>query len=333
MTRVVDPTDAVGDDELPTLRSALDPGAARRELMDRLGLHPDAVLESIEVVRHKPGRRAIVEYSVGRPNGPDSAALTLLGKVRVRRYGKSGLRRLQSFWDSGFSASAKDGISVPEPLGHIAAFQMWLQRKVPGTTVTVLLETTSGVAAARRVAEVAHKVHQAAVPTDAGHDLPDEVNILRHHLTSMEQWWPELSTRISRLLEACDRRVAVARPNPACGVHRDLYGDQVLIDGHRSWLLDLDQYCLGDPALDAGNFLGHIIEQAIRTAGSSTLLATAESAMRERFLELHGERVAPMVDLYTDLTMVRHIYLSAVRPERRSHTPAILAACEDRFGL
>lgn len=333
MTRVVDPTDAVSDEALPSLRAALDPSAARRELTERLGLHEAAEVESIEVVRHKPGRRAIVEYRVTRPDGPVSEPLTLLGKVRVRRYGKSGLRRQRSFWAAGFSAEAEDGISVPEPLGFIPDFRMWLQRKVPGTSATDLLETNGGVAAARRAAEIAHKVHQAAVPTDASHDLSDEVGILRQTLPLVEPWWPELSERIRRLLMACDRRVEAAQPNPTCGIHRDFYGDQVLIDGDRAWLLDLDLYCLGDPALDAGNFLGHIIEQSIRTGDSSRSLTAAESALRERFLELDGDRLAPMVDLYTDLTLVRHVYLSAVRPERRSHTPAILAACEGRFGL
>jgi len=333
MTYVADSTGAALDDALPMLRLALDPVTAHRQLTEHLGLHAGAELERIEVVRHKPGRRAIVEYRVNRPEGPGSGPLAVLGKVRVRRYGKSGLRRLRSFRDAGFSPTATDGIAVPEPLGHIPEFRMWLQRKVPGTTLTGVLATDGGVAAARRAAEVAHKVHRAGVPTDDTHDLADEVAILRRHLPSVVQWWPDLAGRVSRLLDACDRRVAGARPGPPCGVHRDFYGDQVLVDGPRAWLLDLDLYCLGDPALDAGNFLGHVVELAIRSADEAPALAAAESAMRDRFLELHGRGSAPMVDLYTDLTLARHVYLSAVRPARRPYTPAIVAACEERFGL
>src|SRR5437773_3836244 len=34
------------------------------------------------------------------------------------------------------------------------------------------------------------------------------------------------------------------------------------------WLLDFDLYCQGDPALDIGNFVGHLTEQSLRTLES-----------------------------------------------------------------
>ena len=333
VTEVVDPTGAVADDALPSLQAALDPDEANHQLVSRLSLHPDASVERIAVVRHKPGRRAIVEYRVCEPEGAGSETLVMLGKVRVKRYGKSGHRRLQAFWSAGFEPSADDRISVPEPLGTIPRFRMWLQRKVPGRPASDLLAADDGTGVARRAAEVAHKVHASDIATDIIHDLDDELRILHDHLVLVEQWLPDLTDRTQRLLAACDRRAAQARPNPPCGVHRDFYGDQILVDGPQCWLLDLDLYCIGDPALDAGNFLGHITEQSIRDHGSPDALAAVEAALWEQFLELEGEIVGPMVQLYADLTLARHVYLSAVRPERRVHTPAILRVAEDRFGL
>src|SRR2546426_9353652 len=39
----------------------------------------------------------------------------------------------------------------------------------------------------------------------------------------------------------------------------------VIVNGERLFLLDFDLYCEGDPALDIGNFLGHITEQSLRS--------------------------------------------------------------------
>ncbi|MDQ3927841.1 MAG: hypothetical protein M3328_01710, partial [Chloroflexota bacterium] len=113
------------------------------------------------------------------------------------------------------------------------------------------------------------------------------------------------------------------------GIHRDFYADQVIASGERLYLLDFDLYCEGDPALDTGNFLGHIKEQSIRTLGDPYALRDVEEAHEERFVELHGEGVRRAVRVYTALTLVRHVYLSTLFPERRRSTQTILELCEE----
>ena len=78
------------------------------------------------------------------------------------------------------------------------------------------------------------------------------------------------------------------KPTPQ-GIHRDFYPDQVLIDGDHLYVIDFDLYCMGDPALDIGNFMGHIIEHSLRILGYPAALKEVENAMEERFMELSGE--------------------------------------------
>ena len=135
---VVDPFCAADDPELPSIATALDPDEAQRQFDHRLGHlaggDGSLQLREIRVARYKPGRRCVIEYDLEQPE-----AMTLLGKVRVRRFGKSGYRLLSAFWNSGFDADAPDGIAVPEPVGTVSKFRMWLQRKVPGQAATDLL--------------------------------------------------------------------------------------------------------------------------------------------------------------------------------------------------
>ena len=93
---VIDPFRVSNDVQLPTLALALNPSAARKELKRHLprlagdrGV-ADVALSAIRVVRHKPGRRCVVEYDL-RVQGHDGRLelLTLIGKVRARRYGNA----------------------------------------------------------------------------------------------------------------------------------------------------------------------------------------------------------------------------------------------------
>ena len=329
---------AITDAGLPALAVALDFETARHEFkrrLPRLSGEGKLKLKALRLTRHKPGRRAVVEYDV-RVDCPDAPlkGVTLLGKLRARRSGNEGFRQLDSFWNAGFDAQSADGISVPEPIGVISAFQMWFQRKVAGRTAEKTFSEISGterVALARRVAEAIHKVHRCGVPTDKQHTMADELRILRECFDKVAALWPDWAGRLAALMVACEKLGAgVPLPKP-CGIHRDFYPAQVLVDGARLWLIDFDLYCLGDPGLDAGNFIGHVTEQALRERGDADALVDVERALEDRFVELSGEPVLASVRAYTALTLARHIFLSTRIPERAPLTRRLLELCEERI--
>jgi hypothetical protein len=335
---VVDPFGAAGDPEMPSIAPALDAAEVRVQFERRLkhltGEHGTFRLQEIRVVRYKPGRRCVIEYDleIERPDAPPEVD-TLLGKVRVRRFGKSGYRLLGAFWDAGFGADARDGISVPEPVGTVSKFRMWLQRKVPGRAATDLLAAPGGVELVRRIAEAAHKIHRAGIPAERRHTMEDELRLLHERLSAVARMEPRWEGRIGRLLDACDR-LGAATPEPTpCGIHRDFYADQVIVDGTRLYLIDFDLYCEGDPALDIGNFLGHITEQSLRILGDPEALQDLEQAMEHHFVELSGEENRAAVRAYATLTLARHVHLSTLFPERRPFTGTLLELCEERLGV
>jgi hypothetical protein len=334
---VFDPFGAAGDREMPSLAPALNPDEAQQRFDERLrhlaGENGSLVLREIRVSRYKPGRRCVIEYDLDvERQDQSSESLTLLGKVRVRRFGKSGYRMLRSLRDAGFDEDAPDGVRVPRPVGTIPEFRMWLQRKVPGQVSTELLARPGGAELARRISEAAHKVHRANVPTERRHTMADELRILHERLPEVARGEPRWARRIGRLLAACER-LGESVPEPAPrGIHRDFYADQVLVDGPHLYLIDFDLYCEGDPALDIGNFLGHVTEQSLRTLGDPDALTGVERAMEERFAELSGEATRPAIRVYATLTLARHVHLSTLFPERRSFTGDILDLCEERLG-
>jgi len=333
--RVKDRYGVVGDPELPTLRVALDPAEVKRRFkhgLPRLAGRKGVVrVRRIRVVRHKPGRRCVVEYDlrVERPDAPREA-LTVVGKVRSGRSGAGAYRLLDSLWHTGFDDESPDGISVPEPISVVKELDMWLQRKAPGIPATDLLGGPDGVVLARRIAEAAYKLHQTRVRIERTHDMADELRILRECLRTVARSEPRFAERTQRLLDACGRLgAATPDPEPAT-IHRDFYADHVIVDGSHVSLVDFDLCCIGDPALDIGNFLGHVSEQSLRTLGDPDALGHVERELEERFVELSGETRRAAVRAYAALTLARHVYLSMVLPKRRRFTEALLELSEER---
>jgi phosphotransferase family enzyme len=336
--QVIDPFGVAGDPQMPSLGPALNPAEAQGQFdhcLQRLaGEHGFVRLRQIRVTRYKPAQRCLIEYTV-EVERPDSVPETviIIGKVRSQHRAKVGYRLLDWLWNAGFAADSTDAISVPEPIGVVKDFQMWLQRKVSGCVATELLAGPGGVALAQRIAQAAFKLHRAGVPTKRRHAMADELRILRKWLPTVAHVDSIRTERIERLLDACDR-LAANTPEPiTCGIHRDFYADQVIVDGERLYLVDFDLYCEGDPGLDIGNFLAHVTEQSLRTFGDSEALVDVEKAMQERFVELSGEATRSSVRAYATLTLVRHVYLSTLKPERRPFTRALLELCEERLAV
>lgn len=324
---VADSFGAARDPALPSVAAALEPRAAQHELqrLERLS-GPDGrvCLRAIRVVRHKPGRRCIIEYDVDVRRGRDVEALTVIGKVRTQRFGKSGDRMLKALWDAGFDAASTDGVSVPPPLGTISAFHMGLQRKVPGLPASALLAAPGAEELMRRIAQAAHKLHSAGIAAEREHNVVDELRILHERLPQVALAQPALARAIDKLLAACDQLGTKLADGAHGGIHRDFYADQIIVDGPRLYLIDFDLYCRGDPALDIGNFLAHIAEQSLREFADPEALATREQALEDAFVTLTEAAIRPRVRAWRALTLARHVHLSTLFPERRHLTAALL---------
>lgn len=324
------------DPELPFLARALDPAEMEPRLATLLavpGAAPHRVaLEQARVVRHKPGRRALVEYALAAdPPGAFGSSFRLLGKCRARGADARTFRAARALRAAGLDG--RDGVEIPRALGVLPELRMWLQEKVPGATAWEGLAGDRGEALARRIAEALHRLHAAPLVPQRTHGIEDELRILDARLRSVAELRPAWTARLARLLEACRRCAADVPAVGARGIHRDFHPDQLVVSDGRLAVVDLDLYCAGDPALDVGNFCAHLGEWALRIRGDPRALESREGAFGERFLELAGSARAAAVRAWTDLGLARHIWISTLIAERRPFTGALLELCEQRQGL
>ena len=332
--RGADPN-VMSDPLMPFLGVALNPAEIASTFarnLDCLNAARKTRVVRIAVGRHKPGRRCLIAYDLSVLDVKGSVQdLAVVGKVRARG-ADTGTHDLQcALWAGRFGPSATDGIFVPEPLGVVKALHMTVQRRVPGTPATGLLEGPSGVGLARRVAESIHKLHDTPAPGWRRHTVEDELRILRERLASVIDEHPLWQTRVERVLDGCVRLAARVQDDSWCGIHRDFYPDQVLVDGERLYLTDFDLYARGPAALDIGNFVAHVQEYSLRRFGNPEHLIDRTEMLIERYLQLSSNTTRKSIYVWATLSLVRHVAISWSLAERRPFTPDLIELCEWRI--
>lgn len=284
-------------------------------------------LQPVQVIRHKAGKRALLQYTLRQPGQP---ALTLLGKLRFKGVDRHGFKIQQALFQQGFDDPA---ISVPEPIALLSAQHLWLQRKVPGVAATQLLTPASDCALSARIGRAIHALHTRRVPTKKRWTLDDEMEVLRTRLQQTAQSRPVWAERIEAIQAACDQLAAGIKPNPLTGIHRDCYPDQILVDDEHLYWLDLDLYCEGDPALDIGNFVAHMMEAALRFHGDIDAMQPQQQALIDAYLSAAPEIDPASIGDWTLLSLARHIYLSTQFADRQHTTLPLIRYCEQQLNI
>jgi Ser/Thr protein kinase RdoA (MazF antagonist) len=330
---VVDPFDVLADRALSLAPAALDPEAMGARLADLKGARKESVtVHAIRVSRHKAGRRCLLEYDVsfaGRACRDEIS--TFVGKVRAKGVDRRTYHLSRRLWSDGFGDDSPDGISVAQPIGVLPDLKMWLQVRVPGVSLTTLLTQDLAAGLGERVARAIRKLHCHSAEEAPLHTIEDELRLLHERLLRTAACHASYHQRLDTVFERCTRLALMLPRVEPRGIHRDFHPDQVLVHGDAVYLLDLDLYAAGDPALDVGNFLGHITEYSLRLFGDGRRLATFEAAMKRCYLNLDSTVSEDAIEIYKTLTLARLIHISTIIPERRPVTERLIEVVRSRL--
>jgi hypothetical protein len=327
--------DLTQDPAMPFLGPALDPSACTSLFSGVPGLlGPGETLSVTQarLLRHKPGRRFLVHYRITIEGSDGRREESVLGKGHARGVRPAAYRMQRALWEAGLRPGAGGNVEVPEPLGLVPELGLWLQRHIPGQPVGELLHGPAGKAAARWSAEALVRLHRVTVPLPRVHEAAKELSILAARLAPLREQTGS-APRIDRLLQSCARILTGMRRVRPRAIHRDFYPDQVIVADRRVVLIDLDTLCLGDPALDVGNFLAHVVERALRLTGDPAALDSPARAFVDRYRELEGDLDEDAIRGWTTVALARLAGLSTTFPDRRDTLGPLLELCEGRLAM
>jgi hypothetical protein len=319
------------DPKLPRMAQALDRDEVAQHVAPILAKaggwrsFPE-VLEA-RLVRHKPGRRCVIYYRLAA-----DPPVGVYAKMRAKGADLQTQELLEELLRDGLDHAMGSPVGVPRPLGCFEAWNMTFQEASPGRLVNEILEESGAERGMGQVAEAIFALHRSGVSPKRQHGVADELKILRTRLDDAAARAPHRRARIERVRDGCTALANLLPQATPAGLHRDFYPDQVIVDGPRTTLLDLDLFAAGNPALDVGNFSAHLAEMALRERGDMQRYSALEGAFEERYLELSDETDPASIRGYRLLTLARHIQLSMTIPGRAETSEAILDACEAELG-
>jgi thiamine kinase-like enzyme len=311
---------SIADEKLPELPALQDMARMQAELRDATG-DQSLNLTRIHVQRHKPGRRAILRYEM-----EDSAPIW--GKIFASKRGPRVHEITRMICDA--RAFGPD-VALPDPISLVTDLRVLLQRSVPGEPVDDRLFAGDEELAAK-IAEAIHALHASGLDLGREHDLDKELSPLPQRVEDVGTLFPDLreaSIEVhARLLDLAGT-VQGWRSVP---IHRDFYHDQILADGDRLSVLDLDDAAMSEPAIDIANFAAHLDLLALQQPAHGQNIGRA----RDRFLARSRELDPALNEaLLSFLIAATHLRLAGIHaPRERGHNVAsgLLANASETLG-
>jgi phosphotransferase family enzyme len=254
---------------------------------------------SLDLVRYKPGRRAVLRYRLGRR--------VVYGKLRGDGAGAAHVALGRALIDRG--------IPTPAPQAYLPDLGMTIHGELRGTR---LAELRNGALEAwmEPVAEVLVRLHVTRIAGLPAHSMEAEAADLRAAAETAAALLPARRADVEALTERLTAELAAVAP-AECTIHGSFHDDQVLVGDHGVALLDLDSAARGHPLLDVGHF-------------ASYLAAAGQDAARARFLAAYARLrpTGPAALLFESAALLRWSSLPF-----RDLDPGWPAAVERRLDL
>jgi aminoglycoside phosphotransferase (APT) family kinase protein len=200
------------------------------------------------------------------------------------------------------------GVTTPRPLEFVERWNLVLMERMGGTSMKRILEDATSDKA-REVTAL------AATAVAAYHGLKfeggEEIRSVQSALEKMRKRAVRLPQVAPVLAEQVD--VLMRRIEPLAGesgavepsfIHGDCKPSQLLIDGEQVAIVDFDRACLGDPALDIGNFMAQFNKLALKK-GHDHLRHLASYFLAEYQARLPSSGLTERARVFQAMSLVR----------------------------
>ena len=317
------------DHRLAALARAVDGGAMAPVLEAALAArtgHARVADVAVHVVRYKPARKCLFRYELTWAGGA-AAGRPAVVYAKVARRSKFErtrhiLGRLRAHADSLV-------FELPEPLGTVPELCMELFSHLAGVHFSTLVTTDAFPQLCERVAAGLHHFHTLPVALGWEWDVAANVARVSDSAAEFAALLPAERPRIAALGRALRARLGALPASRPGLIHGDFHGDNVVVDGTRLGLLDLEGCATGDPADDVGSMWAQLTWLGCKAG------ASASTAGRDAFLAAYLARADGEAAVRVPVHAAMHCFLYAYqclrhprRPDRHAHARALLAACQ-----
>jgi len=268
-----------------------------------------------EVLSYRLARRCVLRYTAAVSDGDVDKIIV---KIARRRRIAATINALEHLRHGGFALGAADALTVPGTLAVDPGHRFLVMEHVPGQAIHDLVGLAefedACAGAANTLAKLQRSVSTTGLPP---YTVRDEISGLQQWAQLVGDPYPHLRRTIEDHIDELEIRMPSDR-QVVC-LHRDFYDKQVIYSPRRISLIDCDGLAAGDPALDYGNFLAHLVLRTLQHAEHGERIIKGMGAFRGTF-PMPPARVA----WWTSAALVRLAAIYSMRPRWRSLTPVLL---------
>lgn len=259
------------DGDLPMLADATDPQRMLGVLSARLGARLDGC--QIEVVAYPRRGRCVLRYEL-------QPGRTIYGKITAAGEGARTPEVIERLRAS-MEGDRRVPVAIPRSLGYDPDLRQLLMEPLRGTVEIARLLRAWGkgeaVAAALSLeelldacAETSAMLHTSGVALGAARTFEMEVAGLRHELGGIRRLDGDLADRLEAWLGRAEALASCAPPLRMGLAHGDFTYSQVVFDERgTAGLLDFDDICQAEPALDLGQFTAYLKLAGVKRSGQA----------------------------------------------------------------
>jgi hypothetical protein len=309
------------ESELPAMPDLTDPDKARPIL--EAGIRAgDSTYSDLQVaaarpdvLSYKPGSRCTIRYHLSY--ACDDASRGWPAAVIAKTYRKESKARnayegMVALWNTPLATDPI--VAIAEPLAFIPELKALVQSTLAGDkSLEDLLKAALKSGANEDMANLDLYLRKVAIGLAALHRSGashHETQTFEADFAKLDELAdrlaaaaPELHGAAAPLLARLRERAAAHPADPVVPTHATFNPEQVLIDGERVGLIDFDDFCLAEPAMDVALF-----RAAIQDIGMNALPAGTPHAERQGRLE----QLARFGDVFLD-EYQRHAAVSRER--------------------
>ncbi len=245
------------DPKLKTLAPFFDSAASShllQPLASAIGLNGTAKVAKVNVLGYRLERRGTLNISISEHDRTFLLVAKLLRPEKV-----AGLfARLRTLEEKGFGAASEDNVRVPHAVAATPEGVLWLEA-VAGPSLHDLIGMERFLPGCRSAGAALQKLHRAKLQDLLPYTFEETLAELKERILETAQIYPVLRETVQNLWQQVESGRPALKGKEFAPVHRDFYDKQVLVGANRITLLDTDTLAWGDPALDVGNFLAHLV--------------------------------------------------------------------------
>jgi hypothetical protein len=301
------------DGELPTLVDATD----RRRMIEIFRETLPEVLDQrflvddcrIELVSYRRRQRCVLRYTIAGTGArrEDSRRLIVYGKVTAPGAETLDRRTIDALRDRIVQRGARYRFTLPRSFGRRPELGLSLLEALPGEAqigpaIRARLRgrpPPEGLSLEEMVATCGHvaaALHTSGLKVGRARALADELTGLRREIAMSRHFVPHFGDQAQSWLERIEALAQRTEPLQLCLSHGDFKYAQLLFDGDRGGLVDLDRICQAEPALDLGKFLAHLRAQARRMQRRASVSSPLGDELGEHFLGAYLRALGEQLD-------------------------------------